>query len=334
MKLTQLKYALAVARERSFSSAARVCNVSQPSLSVAVKHLEEELNTPLFERFNNETKITEAGSQILEQIQKALEEIEQIRHIADSEVGGLEGTFKFGAIYSVGPYLFPTLVPELHHQAPNMTLLVEENFTAVLSERLKRGEMDAIIVALPFDEPGIEVLPIYDEPFIMAVPNGHRWQNRKDLVGDELAEEKQLLLGKGHCFRDQVMEICGACHHLDDTVEGMHNSIEGNSLETIRHMVAVGTGVAVLPVTSINSFLCLAMNCPERRNHLVKYARFQEPVPYRRIALAWRSTFPNKQVIKALTSAMRAAPPGGVKLIAGEQMDQPETGLILSGTCK
>lgn len=318
MKLTNLKYALAVARERSFSRAAETCNVSQPSLSVAVKQLEEELNTPLFERSKNEIKVTEAGSLVLEQIQKALEEVAQIRHVADSEADTLQGNLRFGAIYSVGPYLFPTLVPQLHGMAPDMTLLVEENFTAVLSERLKRGEVDAIIVALPFDEPGVEVRPIYDEPFITAVPNGHRWQDRDDLEGDELAEEKQLLLGKGHCFRDQVLEICGACHHLDDTTEGMHNSIDANSLETIRHMVAVGTGIAVLPITSVNSFLCTAMNCPERRNHLVKYARFRDSVPFRRIALAWRSTFPNKRIIETLAAAMRDAPPSGVTLIAGD----------------
>ncbi len=315
MKLTQLKYALAVARERSFSRAAEACNVSQPSLSVAVKQLEEELKTPLFERFKNEIKITEAGSHVIAQAQKAIEEVERIQQIADCESGALEGSLKFGAIYSVGPYLFPTLIPKLHDAAPNMTMLVEENFTAVLSERLKRGEVDAIIVALPFDEPGIEVAPIYDEPFLVAVPNGHPWQGRSDVDGNELAGEKLLLLGKGHCFRDQVLEICPACHELDDTSEGIHNCIEGNSLETIRHMVAVRTGVAVLPMTSVNSFMCTAMNCEERRNHLVKYAHFKAPAPSRRIALAWRSTFPNRKAIDALLAALRDAPPAGVDLL-------------------
>ncbi|MCP5367079.1 MAG: hydrogen peroxide-inducible genes activator [Hyphomicrobiales bacterium] len=327
MKITQLRYALAVARERSFSRAAEACNVSQPSLSVAVRQLEEELNTPLFERFKNRIQITEAGSQVLEQVQKALEEVEQIRHVADSKADSLEGTLRFGAIYSVGPYLFPTLVPTLRRLAPNMTLLLEENYTAVLSERLKRGEVDAIIVALPYAEPGIEVLPIHDEPFIAAVPNGHPWQDREDLDGDELAGEKLLLLGKGHCFRDQVLEICGACHHLDDTSEGMHNSIEGNSLETIRHMVAVGTGVAVLPITSVNSFLCMSLNCPERSNHLVKYVRFRDPVPFRRIALAWRSSFPNMRAIETLATAMRKSPPAGVDLVLDAKAGRPVLGL-------
>lgn len=315
MKLAQIRYALAVARERSFSRAAQSCNVSQPSLSVAVKQLEDELGIPLFERFKSEIKITEAGLLVLEQAQKALDEIENIRQIANSSHDSLSGSLRFGAIYSVGPYLFPRLVPALHARAPELTLLVEENYTAGLSDRLKRGEVDAIIVALPFDEPGVEVEPVYDEPFVAAVPKGHRWEGRNDLKGDELAGEKLLLLGKGHCFREQVLEICQACHHLEDTSEGMHSIIEGSSLETIRHMVAVGTGITVLPASSVASFLCTSVTCPERKSLTVKYVHFADPAPYRRIALAWRSSFPNPRAIEVILEALREAPPPGVSLL-------------------
>lgn len=316
MKIAQLRYALAVAREKNFSRAARSCNISQPSLSVAVRLLEEELGTPLFERFKSEIKITKGGEQILNQAHKALEEIERIKNIADSNLDAMHGSFRFGAIYSVGPYLFPTLVPAFHALAPKLTQLVEENFTVTLSERLKRGDVDAIIVALPFDEPGIEVRPLYDEPFYAAVPAGHPWQGRDDLHGDELANEKLLLLGEGHCLRDQILELCAACHHLEDTAHGIHNIIEGNSLETIRHMVAVGTGVTVMPATSIHNFICAAWsNCPVEREQMLAYVPFAEPAPYRRIALAWRQSYPNTQIIELLTQAIINTPPKGSRPI-------------------
>lgn len=315
MNLTQLKYALAVARERNFSRAAKACHVSQPSLSVAVKNLEEELGLPLFERFKNDIKITEAGRRVLEQMQKAMEEVARIQGVARTGADPLAGQFRLGAILTIGPYLFPGAIPALHQRAPQLRLLVEENFTAVLGERLKRGELDAIVLALPFQEHGVTVLPLYDEPFVAAVPAGHPWQERCDLHGEELASQELILLGRGNCFRDQVLAICPACLRVEDTAAGLGNIIEGSSLETVRHMVASGAGISVLPLSSVSSLTCSAPVCPVKENRLVRYVPFAKPVPTRRVALAWRTSFPRREVIDALTEAIRANPPAGVQLL-------------------
>jgi LysR family transcriptional regulator, hydrogen peroxide-inducible genes activator len=315
MNLNQLKYALAVAREKNFSRAAKICHVSQPSLSVAIKNLEEELGLSLFERQKNEIRITSQGEQVLEQVQKALEEIEKIRGIAQTGNDPLSGQLRIGAILTIGPYLFPGIIPTFHEIAPRMKLLVEENFTAALTDRLKRGELDAIFIALPFQEHGVEVLPLYDEPFVAAVPAGHEWQDRSDLLGTELAHDDLILLGKGNCFRDQVLEICPDCMRVDDTASGPGNIIEGSSLETIRHMVATGAGISVLPITSINTLLCSTTSCPEKENQLVRYVPFADPLPSRRIALAWRSSFPHQTIIDTMVAAVHKTPPAGVDLL-------------------
>ncbi|MBF0447862.1 MAG: LysR family transcriptional regulator [Magnetococcales bacterium] len=315
MNLNQLKYAIAVARERNFSRAAKICHVSQPSLSVAVKNLEEELGLPLFERFKNEIKITSHGAQVLEQIQKVLEEVERIQDIAQGGTDPLCGQLRIGAILTIGPYLFPGIIPIFHDIAPKMRLLVEENYTHVLSERLKRGELDAIFIALPFQEHGLQVLHLYDEPFVAAVPAGHLWQERTDLRGAELADDDLILLGKGNCFRDQVLEICPECMRLEDTASGPGNIIEGSSLETIRHMVATGAGISVLPITSVNTLLCTTPVCPNKESRLVRYVPFADPAPSRRVALAWRSSYPHPEVIDAIVGAVRKNPPKGIRLL-------------------
>jgi LysR family transcriptional regulator, hydrogen peroxide-inducible genes activator len=305
MKFTQLKYALKVAQLKNFSKAAQECNVSQPSLSVAIKNLEEELNTPLFERFKNDIQLTSNGEKLIKQIRYALEEVDKVKLMAASMQGELTGSFKLGAIYSVGPYVFPNLVPAIHQLAPKMTLMVEENFTATLLSYLAHGQVDAALVALPFDHPGMNVIPLYEEPFVAAVPKGHPWEERDDLSGDELADQKLLLLGRGHCFREQVLEICQQDHSFEDSSDGIHNFIEGNSLETIRHMVAVGTGITVLPSSSLENFLCSAQNaCPVKSSLALRYAHFKDPVPSRKIALAYRSTFASVDVINIIIKAV------------------------------
>ncbi|HAT51055.1 MAG: LysR family transcriptional regulator [Nitrospirae bacterium] len=315
MNLNQLKYALAVARERNFSRAARICNVSQPSLSVAIKSLEEELGLPLFERSKSEIKITNHGKQVLEQMQKVMEEMAHIQTVAQRGTDPLAGQLRIGAIFTIGPYLFPGTIPAFHTKAPRMKLLVEENYTNILSDRLKQGELDVIIIALPFQEHGVEVLPLYDEPFVAAVPAGHRWHDRTDLSGIELADDDLIVLGKGNCFRDHVLEICPDCMRVTDTASGPGNIIEGSSLETIRHMVATGAGITVLPITSVHTLLCTTPVCPAKENQLVRYVPFTDPVPSRRVALAWRSSFPNQRIIAILADSIRAHPPIGVHMI-------------------
>src|SRR3954467_10596570 len=241
MTLTELRYIVAVARERHFGHAAEACFVSQPTLSVAVKKLEEELGLTLFERSTGEVSVTPSGQRIVEQAQRVLEEASRLKDLAAAGRNPLEGPLRLGAIYTIGPYLLPKLIPILRRAAPAMQLHIQENFTHRLGESLKSGEVDVILIALPFEEPGIETRAVYDEPFFVAVPKGHPWEGRKRVTSEELTKESLLLLGEGHCFRDQVLEFC----HPSRT-----RAIEGGSLETIRQMVASGVGVTVLPATS------------------------------------------------------------------------------------
>ena len=164
MTLTDLRYLVALARERHFGHAAERCNVSQPTLSVAIKKLEEELAVTLFERSAADVKITDIGARIVAQAEKVLLEAGQIKELATAGRDPLSGPLKLGVIYTIGPYLLPRLIPRVHQLAPKMPLIIQENFTARLAEALKRGELDVIVISLPFDEAGIVAQPVYDEP--------------------------------------------------------------------------------------------------------------------------------------------------------------------------
>jgi LysR family hydrogen peroxide-inducible transcriptional activator len=298
MTLTELRYIVAVARERHFGRAAETCFVSQPTLSVAVKKLEAELGVQLFERGPGELTITPTGNRVIEQAQRTLEEADKVKSIAKSTADPLDGPIKLGVIFTIGPYLLPQLIPILRRRAPKMPLILEENYTAVLSERLKRGDIDAAVVALPFNEPGITVTPLYDEDFVVALAKTHPWAKRKAISSNELARESLLLLGTGHCFRDQVLNACPALNRSTATPGSLQKTVEGSSLETIRLMVASGLGLTVLPASAI----------PAKRagNDLLTYIPFTRPVPDRRVVLASRSSFPRIPALDVISDAIAA----------------------------
>jgi len=296
MTLTELRYIVAVARERHFGRAAEACFVSQPTLSVAVKKLEEELGVALFERGPGEVSVTPPGQRIVEQAQRVLEEASRIKEIAAAGRDPLAGTLRLGAIYTIGPYLLPKLIPILRKNAPSMQLLIQENFTHRLAESLKNGEVDAILIALPFDEPGIVAEALYDEPFMVAVPKGHPWEGRKRVTSEELTNESLLLLGEGHCFRDQVLDICHTVRNRERS--NVAKTVEGGSLETIRQMVAGGVGVTVLPATSVNA--------GGVQSDLIRILPFARPTPERRVGLAWRRSFPRPEAIEVLRKSILA----------------------------
>ena len=296
MTLTELRYIVAVARERHFGRAADASFVSQPTLSVAVKKLEEELGVVLFERGPGEVTVTPAGQRIVEQAQRVLEEASRIKEIAATGRDPLAGPLRLGAIYTIGPYILPKLIPILRRNAPTMQLLIQENFTHRLGEMLKSGEVDAMLIALPFDEPGVATRALYDEPFFVAVPKGHPWAARKRVTSDELTSESLLLLGEGHCFRDQVMEICHTVRARERS--GLARTVEGGSLETIRQMVAGGVGVTVLPGTSLGA--------GNTSGDLIRVLPFARPAPVRRVGLAWRKSFPRPEAIDALRKSILA----------------------------
>ncbi|TNC91700.1 hydrogen peroxide-inducible genes activator [Thalassolituus sp.] len=293
MTLTELKYIVTVAQERHFGRAAEKCFVSQPTLSVAIKKLESELGVAIFERSKSSVTVTPLGEKIVTQAQRVLEESRTIRDIATAGQDQLSSPLKLGAIFTIGPYLFPHLVPLLHKQAPTMPLYLEENYTGVLRKQLRDGELDAIIVALPFTEPDVVTHPLYEENFVVVLPRDHEWSKQESVAAEQLVDEDLLMLGEGHCFRDQVFEHCPALHRKHHSRLG--SVLEGSSLETLKHMVATGLGITVLPESAIGnmdeSLLCIRP--------------FKEPAPYRTVAMAWRASFPRGQAIDLLLSNAR-----------------------------
>lgn len=308
MTLTELRYIVAVARERHFGRAAEACFVSQPTLSVAVRKLEEEIGVVLFERGPTEISVTPLGERIVVQAQRVLEEVEAIKQLAQQGKNALEGPLRLGAIYTIGPYLLPHLIPALGKRAPRMPLLITESFTADLSERLRHGELDVMVISLPFAEPGIVTQPVYDESFVVALPAKHPWGEKKSIKAVDLPQENLLLLGSGHCFRDQVLKVCPALNRTSRAGLGsMQQTLEGSSLETIRHMVASGAGITVLPCSSA------ASNGAEKR--LLTIRPFSHPAPTRRVALAWRQSFPRTQAIEAVRQAILSSHIDCLKLL-------------------
>ena len=303
MTLTELRYIVTLARERHFGRAAEKCHVSQPTLSVALKKVEQRLGITLFERSSTEVRPTPLGEQIAWQAERVLEESARLDEIAGQGKDPLSGTLRLGVIFTIAPYLLPRLIPALHARAPHMPLYLHENFTVRLAEKLRRGELDVIIVADPFSEPGIVASPLYDEPFCVVLPSGHPLAKQKRLPPEAIAAENLLLLGQGNCFRDQVVQ---ACPKLSEP-GGMSGALEGSSLETVRHMVASGAGISVVPCSAAESW-------PQDET-LIEYRRFVDPAPFRRVLLAWRVTFPRPQAIDAVREAIRSALPPGVRRV-------------------
>ncbi|MCW8829655.1 MAG: hydrogen peroxide-inducible genes activator, partial [Gammaproteobacteria bacterium] len=285
-----------VAEKRHFGRAAQACFVSQPTLSVAVKRLEEELGVTLFERSRAEIALTPAGERVVQQARRALAEAGAVREVAMASKDELAGPLRLGAIYTIAPYLLPDLIPAINEQAPRMPLLVEENYTAVLSEKLKRGDLDVIIIALPFDEPGVVTLALYDEPFVMLLPASHPLSLKPAIAISDLDDETVMLLGEGHCFRDQVLEFCPNCAAKPRQQSSLQQTLEGASLETIRMMVTSGVGLTVLP--------CTAAAADLYSGRLLAIRRFSNIEPGRTVALAWRKSFPRPKVIEVLRRAV------------------------------
>lgn len=295
MNLTELRYAVALARERHFGRAATRCAVTQPTLSIAIKKLEEELGILLFERHRHDVRVTPSGEAVIAQAQRVLEETEKLRQLADPNVQQFGAPLRIGAIHTIGPYLFPALVTAARRLAPQLPLVIEENFTHVLGKKLADGELDAILIALPFAEPGVVVTALYDETFELLMPAGHPLAKQKRINPEALDHESVLMLGEGHCLRDQILSFCPHIHRGQGTAA----EVASSSLETIRHMVAAGMGVSVLPQTACRS--------PFYGDQVLVTRPFIAPEPSRRVALAWRSSFPRTKAIDVLIAATREA---------------------------
>ncbi len=290
MTLTDLKYIVALARERHFGRAAESCFVSQPTLSVSVKKLEDELGVALFERTPHDVRTTPVGETIVAQAERVLGEAARLTEMACAGRDSLAGPLRLGVIYTIGPWLLPRLVPLLHQRAPEMPLLLEENYTHRLLEKLKAVELDVAVLALPVAEQGLVSQAIYDEAFCALVPVGHPWATVEAVNAEQLIDQPLLMLGRGNCFRDQVLDLCTRAG------EGGPQVLEGGSLATIRHMVASGVGITVMPAAAVDDIT------PD--DPLLRAKPFLPPTPTRRIGMVWRATFPRHTAIDLLRQAL------------------------------
>ena len=317
MTLTELKYIVAVAREKHFGKAAEACFVSQPTLSVAVKKLEEELEVKLFERGSGEIAVTPLGAEIIRQAQSVLEQAAEIKEIAKRGKDPLGGPLKLGVIYTIGPYLLPDLVRQNIALTPQMPLMLQENFTVRLLEMLRTGEIDCAILAEPFPDTGLAIAPLYDEPFMAALPAGHALAAGDSVSSDQLKREHMLLLGTGHCFRDHVLQVCPEFARFSSNTEGIRKSFEGSSLETIKHMVAAGMGVTLVPRLAVPPEALGAAE-PDAPG-VVRYLPIHDDggaPPTRRVVLAWRRSFTRYEAIAALRNAIYACELPGVQRLS------------------
>lgn len=290
MKLSALRYLVAFADEGTISKAAERCHVSQPTLSVALQNLEAELGVALIERNKGHATLTDLGWQVVAQARKTLDEVRRIEQVAQLGKNPLAGDFRLGVIHTIGPYLLPELIAQMKTVAPAMRLFIEESMTALLADALKYGTVDAAIIALPFDIPGIKTQPLYDEPFVVVVPKGHPFAQRERIGAAEVRGEHVLVLKAGNCFREQVLDACPEISHAEGSTH------EGHSIETVRCMVASGYGISVLPAGATGGIY---------QNDLVVSIPFESPAPSRRVALAWRQGYTRPQAIEAILAAVR-----------------------------
>lgn len=297
MTLTELRYIVTLAQEQHFGRAAERCFVSQPTLSIAVKKLEDELGISLFERSKSRVQATPIGERVVAQAQLVLEQTAAIKDMANAGKDQLSTPLKVGAIFTIGPYLFPQFIPVLQRMAPSMPLFVEESYTATLRQRLRKGELDAIIVALPFTEADVVTQVLYDEKLVVLMPSEHPLASKSAIEECDLDGHNVLLLGEGHCLRDQVL---AAYPNLQPSLEGntkrIRTAAEGSSLETLRHMVASGLGITVLPESAAATY--------QYAQGVLVTKPFAGDPPKRTVALAWRASFPRHQAIDILRDAI------------------------------
>lgn len=296
MTLSEFRYIVAVAKELHFGRAAEKCFVSQPTLSVAVKKIEEELGVTLFERHQHEISITPIGEIIVKQATIILNETNTLKELAKQNKDELSGELKLGVIYTIGPYLLPKLIPEINKQVENIILIIEEDYTANLATKLKSGEIDIAILANPFEQPGIVTEVIYKEPFMVALPINHPLSKKKKLSADDLLNDTMLLLKSGNCFRDQVLEVCPSCITGSTENKVIQKTLQSSSIETIRQMVATGAGITILPATSIDKQTSL--------HGMLAYRPFTKPSPYREVIIAYRKSFPRIKAVELIKDSI------------------------------
>jgi len=277
MNLRELQYLVAIDEELHFNKAAERCFVSQPTLSGQLKKLEQELNVVLVERNTRHVVMTEVGAVIAESARKVLFEINNIRDIAATFQDPMVGDLNVGLIPTVAPYLLPFIMPAMRAQYPGMKLWLHEYQTSVLLEKLKRAELDFLILALPVDTDEFSQLSLFEEAFELAVPAqlaDKALFKQSSIKLEDLANQEMLLLEEGHCLRGQALDVCFMAGATESS--GFHAS----SLETLRHMVGEGLGMTLIPE--------LAVPVKQSKQDDIRYIPFESPVPGREIGLLYR----------------------------------------------
>ena len=293
MNLRDLRYLVALAEHRHFGRAAEASFVSQPTLSTQIKKLEDELGVALVERTPRKVLLTEVGREIAQRARDVLNEVDQIKAIARRTLDPESGTVRLGIFPTLGPYLLPHVVPRIRERFPRLELLLVEEKTEMLLRQLREGRLDAAVLALPIHDDQLHAEFLFEEPFLLAVPEGHEFAKRKSLNVDDLSDQSLLLLEDGHCLRDQALQVC----HLAGA--GEKTGFRATSLETLRQMVAANVGMTLLPTLSIKP--------PVARSENIHLRQFRGEAPSRRIAMFWRKSSAMARMSALATPRRRAS---------------------------
>ena len=306
MNLRDLEYLVAVAEHRHFGRAAAACYVSQPTLSTQLKKLEGELDVALIERNPRQVLLTPVGEQVVARARSLLGEAEAIRGIARQAKDPRAGLLRLGIFPTLAPYLLPHVVPHLRRRFPDLELLLVEEKSEVLLDQLRHGRLDAALLALPVPGAGLDWEPLFREEFLLAVPVGHPLAGDGPVGVDALEREHLLLLTEGHCLREQALEVCEHAGAQE------YAGFQATSLETLRHMVAAGVGVTLLPLLSVRP--------PVPRAASITLMTFTDPAPYRDIGLFWRAAGVHTELLGEVAEVLRAHVPEPVAPLRPEQL--------------
>jgi len=296
MNLRDLRYLVTLAEVLHFGRAAEACHVSQPTLSTQIRKLEEELGVALVERAPRHVMLTPAGHDIAARARRVLAEVEQMRETARRTSDPEAGSVRLGVFPTLGPYLLPHVVPRIRARFPRLELLLVEEKTEVVLHMLRDGKLDAAVLAMPLHEDWLETEFLFEEPFLLAVPEGHPLSGHRNLRLAELSNQNLLLLEEGHCLRDQALEVCSLAG------AGEKEGFRATSLETLRQMVAAGVGVTLLPM--------LAVKPPVSPSENIRLLAFRDPPPSRRLALVWRKSSAMGAFLQQLAGVLRDLPAG------------------------
>ncbi|NND45854.1 MAG: LysR family transcriptional regulator [Xanthomonadales bacterium] len=294
MNLRALQYLVKLAELQHFSKAAEACFVSQPTLSTQIMKLEEELGVQLVERIPRKVQLTPVGKEITERARHVLRDIERIRMTARRSRDPEKGTLRLGIFPTLAPYFLPHVVPGIRRRFPDLKLQLSEEKTEDILKALEDGALDAALLALPLDGDGLEIEVLFEEPFLLAMPESHPLTDATEIEMRDLEGEELLLLEDGHCLREHALEVrtlAGARERVD---------FHATSMETLRQMVAADVGITLMPMLSIKPPVAVTGN--------VALKPFRAPAPARTIALVWRRSSPLGELMQALAVCLRDFP--------------------------